>query len=377
MATAELLPPETSATNDIVVAVTQNPGLVLLDQQKFDAFYTRMKAETDKLVADTSTAKGRDEIRAMAAKVVRSKTAIDKARLTLTADWREKVKAANDAGKVIEERLTALAAEVRAPLTEWEEAEKARIERGNALIAQLKNAATVTLDDTAATVRARGNEVFNTAINADDIGDDLFAEASAVKGATIQALSTALARLTREEAERAELERLRAEAAARAEADRLADEAAARAQAEKEAAERAAAEAEAHAKAEEERRAAAEKAEAERIERAKAEAAAAERARVEREHAEQLAAERRRAEDAERAAQAERDRIAREEAARAAETRRIADEQAKRQADQEHRTAVKSRAKAAIMSCGVDEDTAKKLVLAIIAGEIPAVRLEF
>jgi hypothetical protein len=396
MATAaEVLPPETAvAGNDIVVAVTQNPGLVLLDTEKFDAFYTRMKAETDKLVPDTSTAKGRDEIRSMAAKVARSKAAIDKARLGLTAEWRENVKKANAAGSVIEERLAALAAEVRQPLTEWEAAEKARIDDCRSIIDALKASGVITLDDTAATVRQRGMDAWNTAIDPERFGD-LASEAEATKASTVETLKAALVRLTREEAERAELEQLRAEAAARAEADRIAAEQAeaqrqeaARVEAERVAAERAAQEAAERAKAEEDRRVAAEKAEAERIERAKVEAeerarraaeeaAAAERARIEQAHAEQLAAERHRAEEAERAAQVERDRIAREEAARVAEAKRIADEQAKREADQAHRTAVKSRAKAAIMSCGADEETAKKIVLAIQAGEVPHIRLEF
>lgn len=426
-AAAEVLPPETAPT-DIVVAVQKNPGLVLLDTEKFDAFYDRLKAKAP-ADADVATKKGRDALRSFAAEVRSEKASINKARLSLTKEWRDMVDQANAAGKVIDQRLEGLAVEVRAPLTAWEEAEKARVERGNALVASLKAAATVTLDDTAATVRERGNEVFNTAIDADDIGDDLFAEASAVKQATIQALTTALARLTREEAERAELEQLRA-----AQAEREAEEAARREEQERiegrrqyardviehirqcglgmiggktypyiilireleekvvvsEAdfgdmageVEKARVETLAHIREaferqmERSRQEAAEQAarEAREAEARKAEEAAA---AMQREHAEQLAAERRRAEQAERDAQAERDRVAAAEAARAAEAQRIADEQAKREADIAHRTAVKSRAKAAIMSCGADEETAKKIVVAILAGEIPAVRLEF
>ncbi|MEG8223851.1 hypothetical protein OSJ57_25115, partial [Sphingomonas sp. HH69] len=116
---------------------------------------------------------------------------------------------------------------------------------------------------------------------------------------------------------------------------------------------------------------------AERIERAKVEAAeqaarkAQEAAKAEqdardREHARQLAE-----------AQAERDRIAAQEKARIAEQEAAAAAQAKRDADKAHRTKVKAAAKTAIMSCGADEDTARKIVMAIIAGEVPAVSLRF
>jgi colicin import membrane protein len=373
MATAatEILP-----ATDIVLAVEETPQIVLLDAEKFDQFYERVKAETSGIVADISTKKGRDEIRSMAAKVTRSKTMIDKAGLALTKQWRDQTNQVNAARKEIEARLEALADEVRRPLTEWEDAEKARVERCNQVIADLKRGAVVTMDDTAADVRERGRTAYNVILSPETFGD-LLPEAQAAKDATIEVLKAALVRLTKEEEDRAELERLRA-----ADAERLARE-----QAEREARE-AKERGEAEARAAEERRVAAEKAEQERIERAAREAEA--RARAEavikaqeerdaerRKHEEALAAERRRAEEAEAKAKAERDRIAKAEAARAEEEKRLADEQAKREADQKHRTAVKTAAKNAIMSCGADEETARKIVTLIIAGEVPHVRLEF
>ncbi len=372
-AVAELLP-ETAGT-DLAVAVQANPGIVLLDTEKFDVWYETLKASapTD---ADVTTRKGQDALRSYAAKVRSEKASIDKARLRLTKEWRDMTAQANEAGKIIGERLESLAVEVRKPLTDWEEAEKARVAECEATIERIIAAGTVTLDDTAATVRERGAAIWQTEIDAERFGA-LFDRASTAKDHTVSLLKTALARLTQEEADRAELDRLRAEAAERE----------AREQAEREARE-AEERAEAEAKAAEERRIAAEKAEAERIarvereaaERAQREAEAAARAeqeRRDRQHAEALAAERRRAEEAERAAQAERDRIAAEEAARKNEADRIAAEQAQREADQAHRTAVKTAAKQALMTCGADEETARKIVVAILAGEVPNVTLRF
>lgn len=374
--------PDATAT-DIVVVVTQNPGLVLLDSEKFDAFYTRMKAETDKMVADTSTAKGRDEIRSMAARVVRSKTAIDKARLTLTKEWRDKTKLANDAGKVIEERLDGLADHVREPLTKWEAAEKARVDTCRATIAELAIAKIIAEDDTAASVRARGSQVYNTELDAGQYGD-MLPEAAAAKEEAVATLKRALARLTQEEADRAELVKLRAE---REEQDRLAAEREADAQAERDRIEAELITAE--------RKAAAEKADAERIRFAQeaaaqaardeaAKAARAEQDARDRAHQEELAAERAKALEAERQRQAEADcsaEVEREraaaEAAAKAEAERVAKEQAKRVANQTHRTKIKTAAKQAIMTFGCDEETAQKVVMAVIAGEIPAVSLAF
>lgn len=117
---------------------------------------------------------------------------------------------------------------------------------------------------------------------------------------------------------------------------------------------------------------------AEEAARAQAEAAArAEREAAERAHAEALAAEKRRADEAEAARQAEADRIARETAAREAEEKAAADAAAARAADIEHRSKIMGAAKQAIMGHGVGEQTARAIVLAIAAGDVPNVSIKF
>lgn len=368
----------TAPATELVPAAAGNAAaaVVLFDQDKFDAFYAKLRADIEAVPVDLSTKKGRDAIASAAAKVRSEKASIDRDRKRLTQEWRDNTALVNGAWKGIEARLDELAVEARKPLTEWEKAEKARADKVDAIINKIVLDGMVTLEDTVASVRERGSSVFNTELDPELFGEKLDA-AQKAKNHAVDMLKTALARLTREEEERAELERLRA-----AEAERAAKEQAEREALEAE--ERAAAE----AKAEAERREAAEKAEQERIaaaereaeDRAKresAQAAEAERQRIQREHDEAIAAERRRAEEAERAAQAERDRIANEEAARKAEAERIAAEQAKREADQAHRTSVKTAAKQALMTCGADEETARKIVVAILAGEVPNVTLRF
>lgn len=356
-------------TKDTAVAV-------FTDEQRYSEFYAKMKAETDKFIPNLATKAGRDEIASNAFKVTKAKTTLDKHGLALTEEWRLKTKAVNAARAKMTGELDELAKAVRKPLTDWEEAEEARVRACRDLIIWLKSSATVSFDDTAATVRARGMEVYAKAIDPDAFRD-LEEEAQAAKAQTVEVLKAALARLTQEEADKAELEALRAAnaereriAAEQAEADRLASE---KAEAERIA---------------EERRVADEKAEQDRIERARQEAAEraqreaqeqaeAERIERERKHNEELAAEKARADKAEADRAAEAQRIADEQADRDRKAKEEADAQAKREADQVHRTKIKSEAKAAIMTCGADEETARKIVMAIIAGEVPHVRVEF
>lgn len=364
MATAIAELPMSDAT-DIALVVSQDHSVVLFDQEKFDAWYDRLKADAPKDV-DVTTNKGRDALRSYAADIRKEKAAIDRDRLRLTKEWRDMTAKVNEAGKQIERRLDSLADEVRQPLTDWEDAEKARVAECDAIINRIVLAGTVTLDDTADTVRERGKLIWETEIDAERFGDK-FDQATGAKAHAVETLKAALARLIKEEADRAELEKLRAEAAEREAREHAEQEA-------REAEERAVAE----AAAAEERRIAAEKAEAERIarveqeasERARQEAEAAaqaERDRIQREHDQALAAERARAEEAER-----------KQAERLAEEKRVAEEEAKRARNRAYRSQVMGEAKLSIMAAGnVDEDAAVAIVKAIVAGSIPHVTLGF
>lgn len=334
-------------TKDIALAITENPALAILDSQKFEAFYEKIKAETENVTSDATTNKGRDEIRSMAFKVAKTRTAIDKARLGLTEGWRTKTKQANEAGAQIKARLEALEEKVRAPLTAWEEAEKIRAEKHEQVLRFLSQSAQVEIDDNSKTIADRINDVLNCEISPDvhGIAIDIVKDE---KARTLSALNIALERAKLEEAERAELERFR-----------------------KEAAEREAIEAEKRAKEEAEAKAEADRlAEAERLERIRQEAAESARLEAERAHAAALAIERERADKIERQAKEEAER--RKKEAEKEEADRLAREQ-----DREHRGKIMGAAKVAIMECGVDEDKARNIVLAIAAGNIPAISIKF
>lgn len=353
------------AANLPVVPTNAAAAVVLFDADKFDAFLAKLKADVDATPVDLTTKKGRDAIASVAAKVRSQKAGIDKDRLRLTKEWRDMTSQVNGAWNEIKERMDELAVKARKPLTDWEEAEQARIDRCDAIINKLAVDGVVTIDDTAETVRARGNAVWATEIDAELFGDK-FEQAERAKEHAVAMLKTSLARLTREEAERAELEKLRAEAAER---DRI--------EAERIAAEQERAEREGAAKAAEERRIEAEKAEADRIERVRLDAANAAREEAERAKQAEIDAANERARQAEAEAQRQRDEAERVERQRIEAEEAAAAEQKRRDEDRAHRGQVMGAAKEALMTCGADEETAKKIVLAIVAGEVPAVSLRF
>ena len=351
---------------ELVVAEPSRGDVVLFNLEAFDQFEAKLREDLKDFVPDLSTAASRKMIASKAFEVTKVKTTLEKQAKALTEEWRTRTNAVNAGRNVIVGRLEALADEVRAPLTKWEEGEKARVAECRSIIDRdIKAAAVVTLDDTAASVRQRGTDVWHIVLDAEKFGD-MLPEAEAAKAQAVETLKAALARLTREEADAAELAKLRAENEARAAKE--AAEAEEREKEKREAEEAAAAEAKRIADA---------AVEAEKIERARAEAIEAERLKLQREHEQALAAEKRKAEEAEAARQAEIDRAAAVEAERLAKIEEDAAAQRERDENIAHRTAVKTAAKTALMTCGADEETARKIVVAILAGEIPAVSLRF
>lgn len=351
--------------NDIAL-LPENPVAVLTDAKTYSEFYAKMKAECDLLVPDTSTVKGRGEIRAQAFKVTRTKTAIDDAGKKLNEEAREKINAVDASRRKIREELDALADAVRKPLTEWEEAEKARqdrIEHDRAMISDLY--VSIHPADTSDELRRRWNELDQFHPNIETHRDEM-AEIVELRQKGLDMLAIALDLAVNHEAAQAELTKLRAEAEARqlAERERIERERIAKELAEKEAREKA--EYAEHVKREAEAAEKAKREQAEREARAIETARAEALAKAQREHAEQMAkieAENRRLEAAERARVEAEERTKREEEAR--------------QKDRKHRGEIMGAAKTAMMELGATEEVAKKIVLAIVAGEIPAVSLRF
>ncbi|MGY8147082.1 hypothetical protein L1R07_02555 [Klebsiella pneumoniae] len=354
--------------NDLaIIEIAPDMAPAIYVENGLDSFLEKIRAGVNE-VPDLSTAKGRARIASLAAQVSRSKTAVEK-------PGRDYLKRLKEQPKVVEAELRRfvtecdqLRDEVRRPLTEWEDAEKARTEALQQRLADLRALADVI--DTAgnylpsADIQARILEAKSVVL--DDSWQERAAEAGVAKDSTIQQLEASLVIAQKREHEAAELDRLRKEAEEKARLEReenIRREAAEQAKRDAEA--KAQAEIDAAARREYEARAATERAEREKIEaqqKAEREAkAAAEKAEQEKNAA--IAAERRRQEEA--------------ESARLAEQKRIAEGEARRAADKEHRRSINRQAIADLIESGLTQEMAEKALIAIASGKVSAVSIKY
>ncbi|EPK0987483.1 hypothetical protein [Pseudomonas aeruginosa] len=99
-----------------------------------DPFLAKIREEIDGFVPDVTTRKGRE---AIAYKVARSKTALDNVGKELVADLKEVPKKVDAERKRMRDLLDSWQAEVRQPLTEWEQREEMRKAKHQAGIDQI------------------------------------------------------------------------------------------------------------------------------------------------------------------------------------------------------------------------------------------------
>ena len=302
-------------------------------------------------VPDVSTDGGRDEMRSLARQIASAKNALIKIGKGLTEGWRDQTKAVNGECNIIEKLMDELRDTVRQPLTDFENAKKARVAGYEAVLTRIAGELSPTEDVAVITDRL-------TWLN--NLGDYQWQEFAARGQASVRAAITMLEQMRATAVERteqaAELTRLRAkekaDAAAQMEQDRIDRDARIAA----EAAERATKGAE------------------ERERQAQARIAQMEQDRI----------------DA--AALAERNRLAAIETERkraAAEAALLQAEADARAADVAHRAAINRESRAAILKiveAGFDAMmsesekpimTAQAIITAIAPGEVPHVKIEY
>lgn len=369
-----------AAKPDLIALVEERPARVLIGEVDPDAYVAALRAsvEAKGLTPDTRT--GLDQIKSEAHSIRSIKAGIDRTRKQLTEHWRQQTAKVNEAGKVITEKLDALIEEVRAPVTKWEEAEKARKAEADRILSTLEAAKLIRFGETSATVQARLDEIRGMNLNDEVLGARL-EMAEDLKTEAVGILQQAVTDLAAQEAQAAELERLRRE---KAEADARAEQAEAQRIAEQQRLEREKVEQERIAKA------AAEAAERARIEaeesaerKRQEEAAAARAAEEERQRQAQaeIEAANARAAEAELAARIERERIEAEQRAREEAEAAEAEAQRQREADLAHRQKVIDTAVDALAGDngipGLTRKLATSIIHAIEAGKVPAVSIKF
>lgn len=293
------------------------------------------------------TKAGRAAIKSFAHIVTKAKSKVKAVGKELADEQKLVPKKIDAARRLLENTIEAWHDEIRQPLTDWETAEKARVEKHTDAIAAIGAAVGGVSDASAETVRIQLADAEAIPLTIENC-QEFLGEYAIAKEDAVAALRKLLEKREKEERDAADLARLRVaeeERQRQAEAERL----------RKEGEERARLEAEADARAEKERvdrqladeRAAAEKRERELIEAKEA---------AERRATEAAAEERRK---------------------QAAEQERQAEEQRRREADVAHRAEVNRAALTAFVAGGIDEATSKLAIKLIVTGQIPAISISY
>lgn len=111
-----------------LVSVEKINALDVFTSEGVDPILEAINKEIERFDADVTTSKGRKEIASMANKIARTKTFLDGAGKELVSEWKEKAKIVDGSRKKIRDTLDKWKDGVRAPLTEWENNEKARVD---------------------------------------------------------------------------------------------------------------------------------------------------------------------------------------------------------------------------------------------------------
>lgn len=263
-------------STELAVIQTITPLAVFTDPQSADSLIDKIREEAAKCGTDISTEEGRESIRSMAYKIARSKTALDGMGKGLTDEWARQKKAVDTERKRIWDEMERLQAQVRKPLTDWENAEKLRVQEREERIAGMSLLIVFALDTRGphhpelAEIESRITKLQELAVfDWQEFAD----RAAKMQTEVIRQLGDHLEQRKKYDAEQAELARLRKEQADREQKereDKIAADAAAKAKADAE--EKAAADAKAaqekadREKAEADQRAADEKARADKAE---------------------------------------------------------------------------------------------------------------
>tara|TARA_R110000744_G_scaffold289137_1_gene400071 strand:- start:1405 stop:2418 length:1014 start_codon:yes stop_codon:yes gene_type:complete len=207
-------------TFEIALPTESSLADLMANTGSLEAMLDNLEKSARSMVIDTSTSSGRDAVRALAAKIAKSKVALDKAGLASTEHLREVVKGTNTRRTIAKDRLTALQAEVRKPLTDWETAEDQRKEAMQERLSSIDKGR-VDAGSTSEQIKKAAAEI--GAIIIDDTWAEQTSQAEFLKGDALDHFAALLPIAEKREADSRELEELRT---LRAEQDRKDAEAA-------------------------------------------------------------------------------------------------------------------------------------------------------
>ena len=219
---------------DLIIIEELN-ALEIFVENGLEKLISAIEQQLAKFEPDMTSEEGRKEIASMAYKVAKSKTALDNLGKDLVSEWKTKSKAVDSVRKIAWDKLEAMQHKVRKPLTDWENAEKLRVEERKARMQQMIDCAGAFPEFIEEKIKL-ANSLYQ--FDWQEFQDMAQSEYDSV----LASLNAKLESRKKADIERAELEKLRKEAAERAVKDReelIAKEAAERATLQAEAASKA------------------------------------------------------------------------------------------------------------------------------------------
>lgn len=227
--TYEATPTESSAPDVVELALIGKPNALSLFQPNgLDQILDKIRSEVSLHVPDISTERGRKAIASLARKVASSKVRLDDLGKELVSEAKSQISTIDSERKRMRDELDQLRDDTRRPLTEWEDAEKSRVQaHEDAVNGMATMVPADTLDSINAQVEtvekytARDPQEFKERYGRASQGALLRLAAAAQAIRVRQEEQAELARLQKLEAERLQLEReerIKAQAAAEAKA---------------------------------------------------------------------------------------------------------------------------------------------------------------
>lgn len=149
------------------LAQDADPKAVILNDDQLTALYAAIEADIAAQKIDLSTDAGRKRVASFAYKIARTKTALDGAGKDLNAALREQIDKVDARRRTMRDTLDDMADKARRPLTDWEAAEKDRLEKRDLLERALRDNA-LRATDTAATLAQKLQNLSTFGVPDDD-----------------------------------------------------------------------------------------------------------------------------------------------------------------------------------------------------------------
>ena len=201
-------------TTELIQQEVLTPAL--FEGDKVTVILTDIKKRAELFLPDLTTKYGRKEIASFAMKIAKCKTGIDGIGKDLVAGAKAEIKLIDNKRKLVRDTLDELKEQIRKPLTEYEDAEKARVQRLSDGVNNMRDIGDKALIEWGSLSFMELQEQVQTLDDFDDGTWEEFNDAAvkAIKDSK-EKIEQAIVKRIAYDAEQDELERLRKEAAER------------------------------------------------------------------------------------------------------------------------------------------------------------------